>query len=260
VPFTLAHGAAILPFRRWHLIPSALLVGSFAPDYEYFIRLGPTGRYGHTVLGALGLTLPVAVVVLWLFHAYVKVPAARLLPQGVQQRLANEVGAFRFGGAGRFALIVCSILLGIATHLVWDAFTHPNTWFYRHWRPLRQAMRLPFLGPVPYYKLLQHGSTFVGLAILVAWVVLWYRKTPPVAASMLTPPENKRTVIFIGVTIAVVVAAMRAAIMAGIPSTLWDARWFVIRFGITAMALIWWQLVAYGVSMSMQTKSAQTTE
>jgi hypothetical protein len=77
---------------------------------------------------------------------------------------------------------------------------------------------------------------------------------------MLTPPENKRTVIFIGVTIAVVVATMRAAIMAGIPSTLWDARWFVIRFGITAMALIWWQLVAYGVSMSMQTKSAQTTE
>jgi len=77
---------------------------------------------------------------------------------------------------------------------------------------------------------------------------------------VLTRPENKRAVIFIGVAIAVVGATMRAVIVTGVPSSLWDARWFVIRFGITAMALIWWQLVAYGVSMSMQTKSAQTTE
>jgi hypothetical protein len=37
VPFTLAHGAAALPFRRFHLVFSALLVGTFAPDFEYLV-------------------------------------------------------------------------------------------------------------------------------------------------------------------------------------------------------------------------------
>jgi hypothetical protein len=256
VPFTLAHGAAALLFKRLHLIPSPLLVGAFAPDYEYFFRLGPNGRYGHTVLGALTLTLPVAVIVLWLFHTYVKVPAARLLPEGMQRRLTSELGEFQFGGAGRFALIVCSILLGIATHLGWDAFTHPNTWAYRHWPALRQALRLPFLGPVPYYKLLQHGSTVVGLGILAVWVVRWYRRTKPTNEAVVTRPENKTAVVLIGMTIAFVGATIRAAIGVGIPSTLWDARWFIIRFGITGMALVWWQLLAYGISMSIQSNSA----
>ena len=117
VPFTPAHGAAILPFLRFGLVPSALLVGAFAPDYEYFIRLGPNGRYGHTFPGVFLLTLPLALVVLWLFHSFVKAPAVRLLPEGIQRRLGDEIREFRFGGAGTFALIVCSLLLGIATHL-----------------------------------------------------------------------------------------------------------------------------------------------
>jgi hypothetical protein len=46
VPFTPSHGAAILPFLRFGLVPSALLVRAFAPDYEYFIR---PDRMGDTV-------------------------------------------------------------------------------------------------------------------------------------------------------------------------------------------------------------------
>jgi len=63
--------------------------------------------------------------VLWLFHTFVKLPVARLLPDAIQRRLTCRLGEFGFGGAARFALIVGSILLGIATHLVWDSFTHP---------------------------------------------------------------------------------------------------------------------------------------
>jgi Domain of unknown function (DUF4184) len=62
VPFTLAHGAAALPFRRLHLVFSGLLVGTFAPDFEYFLRLSPDDGFGHTLLGTFVLTLPLALL------------------------------------------------------------------------------------------------------------------------------------------------------------------------------------------------------
>ena len=37
MPFTLAHPAAILPITRGRLIPSALVMGSMAPDVPYYV-------------------------------------------------------------------------------------------------------------------------------------------------------------------------------------------------------------------------------
>jgi|HubBroStandDraft_1064217.scaffolds.fasta_scaffold451974_2 hypothetical protein len=58
MPFTLAHAAAALPFRRLHLVWSGLVIGTFAPDLEYFVRFSPNDGYGHTLVGALVLSLP----------------------------------------------------------------------------------------------------------------------------------------------------------------------------------------------------------
>ena len=44
VPFTLAHGAAALPFRRLHLVFSGLLVGTFAPDFGIFRQRARAGK------------------------------------------------------------------------------------------------------------------------------------------------------------------------------------------------------------------------
>ena len=66
-------------------MPSAVVVGTFAPDFEYFLRLAPDGRFGHTLLGSFALTLPLALLVLWLFHTLVKVPLVQLLPEAIQR-------------------------------------------------------------------------------------------------------------------------------------------------------------------------------
>ena len=165
MPFTLSHAAAVLPFRR-RLIPSALVVGALAPDFEYFLRLSPADRFGHTLLGAFMFTLPVALAVLWMFQRLIKVPVVQLMPDALQRRMANHIDAFRFGPGKRFLLIIVSLLLGITTHLLWDSFTHPTTWLYYHWGFLRHPVHLPVLGWVGYYKLLQHFSTVAGLGIL----------------------------------------------------------------------------------------------
>src|ERR1700689_2153944 len=163
MPFTPAHVVAVLPFRRSRLVWSALVVGAIAPDLEYFLRMSPQGRYGHSLTGLFLFTMPLGLLTLWLFHAYVKAPFVELMPYELERRLAPCVGEFRFGGASRFVLIVASLLLGIGTHLVWDSFTHGNTWPTRHWHALSHPVHVPHIGVVALYKVLQHASTVVGL-------------------------------------------------------------------------------------------------
>jgi Domain of unknown function (DUF4184) len=257
VPFTLAHGAAALPFRRLPLVFSGLLVGTFAPDFEYFLRLSLDDGFGHTLLGTFVLTLPLALLVLWLFHTFVKLPLVRLLPDRIQSRLANHLDEFHFGGPARFALIVGSILLGIATHLAWDSFTHPTYWLYRHWSILSQPLEVPVLGTIPVYEVLQHGSTIVGIAILSAWLALGYRNSEPSgkAPRNAASPARKIMIGVIITSVASVGAIIRAVRVAGIPDGHASENRFAGSLVVTGIALVWWQLVAYGIFSSIAASS-----
>jgi hypothetical protein len=234
-----------------------LLIGTFAPDFEYFLRLSPDDGFGHTLLGTFVLTLPLALLVLWLFHTFVKLPVTRLLPDAIQRRLTSHLGEFGFGGAARFALIVGSILLGIATHLVWDSFTHPNTWHYRHWSSLSQPFHVPIVGAIPLYKVFQHGSTIIGTAVLSMWLAFRYRETQPFCQALSNPVSPVRRIATGGcvATVAVVGAMIRAIAAVGIPSGNLAEKRFVGLLVVTAIALVWWQLVIYGFLASRNPSS-----
>ena len=149
MPFTVSHAAAVLPFRKLNLVWSAFIVGSMAPDFPYVIGNTEHRDMGHHLPGLVLFTIPAAYVVLWLFHNVVKRPVIGLLPSGMQARLRAQAGEFRLGGAGRFLAISVSLLLGIATHVVWDSFTHSYTWAWRDFRWLHQRVEIPLLGAVP---------------------------------------------------------------------------------------------------------------
>ena len=83
MPFTLSHAAASLLFRRFKPIWPALVIGTFAPDLQYFIFLSDKDRSGHRFPDVLLFTLPLALLVLWLFEWVVKGPAVELLPAAV---------------------------------------------------------------------------------------------------------------------------------------------------------------------------------
>ncbi|MGA9207062.1 MAG: DUF4184 family protein [Terriglobales bacterium] len=178
MPFTLAHPAAAVPFRRCGLVLSALVVGALAPDFEYFVRLAPQNRSGHQMPGVLLITFPAAFFVLWLFHACVKRGLAALLPVPAQQRLQPYLGRFSFGGGKRFALIAASIAVGIATHLLWDMFTHSGTLAYDHWMWLQTMIALPAVGARPVYKVLQYFSSVLGCLLLAVWIWRWWLQAP----------------------------------------------------------------------------------
>jgi hypothetical protein len=231
------------------LIPSALVIGTLAPDFEYFLTFGPQSGFGHTLLGAFVLTFPLALVVLWLFHRFVKVPFAAALPASIEMRLTPYLGRFQFSGLSRFALIVFSVLVGIATHIVWDSFTHSSMWLYQHWSFLRGMSHVPVVGLIQTTTLLQHVSTILGIGVLGIWLLHWYRRSP--MSDQRSGPQfsmtRKIAAIVLVSALAVVAGLYRATAVAGIPDSRHSLQVFAGEAVVTTLALIWWQLVLVGM-------------
>ncbi|MFJ8676667.1 DUF4184 family protein [Streptomyces sp. NPDC093589] len=182
MPFTLSHAAAVLPAirrtgaARGPLIASALVAGSFAPDMTYFADTVVPGAmlFGDVTHGLPGvLTVDVLVTAVlvagWLL---LREPLAALLPRAWQGRVyALARGRARTprgirelaAQAGRFYV---SAVLGAATHVVWDAFTHAGRWGTRLVPGLDRTV-----GGLPASMYLQYGTSALALAA-IGWF-LW---------------------------------------------------------------------------------------
>ncbi|MEU1087585.1 DUF4184 family protein [Streptomyces sp. NPDC005576] len=179
MPFTLSHAAAVLPLirrsgtARGPLLASALVAGSFAPDVTYFadsVVPGAMefGSFTHSAAGVVTVDVLItgALLALWLL---LREPLVALLPPSRQPRVYGWVRGRRMKGglgvreAGAFLL---SAVVGSATHVVWDAFTHHDRW---------GSELLPFLGGSlagqPVYRLVQYGSSALALIALALFSV-----------------------------------------------------------------------------------------
>jgi hypothetical protein len=177
MPFTLSHPAAALPFLRTPLLPAAVVVGSMAPDLPYYVPLFVPRELSHSPLGVVtvDLVLAVAGALLWWF--VLREPIIDLLPRAIGVRIpAVSRTAWHptaWGWPLTVGVLLLSAVVGGATHVLWDSFTHPG-WVVDRLAPLRAQ-----LGPLPVEKWLQHASTVAGLVILVVWAVRRLRATPP---------------------------------------------------------------------------------
>ncbi|MEW6491319.1 MAG: DUF4184 family protein [Cyanobacteriota bacterium] len=176
MPFTLAHPIAAAPIwlcsKRRLDLPS-LLVGSMIPDIEYFLALQPSRTIGHTLLGVLIQGLPCSIVLLLISRYVLMRPFLALLPRQLGQRFPTLRGYFPLKVLHLFNVVV-SVMIGAASHIVWDAFTHEDGWFVTHSKLLQSQ-----LGPLPIYKLLQYGSGVIGLVALFLWLSIWLSQAKP---------------------------------------------------------------------------------
>ncbi|MDR7318737.1 DUF4184 family protein [Brevibacillus nitrificans] len=175
MPFTFAHPAIVLPLRhsRFFHFP-ALVAGSMAPDFEYFFRMQAFRTYSHTLLGMLVFDLPLVIALCLLFRHVVEAPLFSCLPRVVQKRFQKR-RAYQSKHPlwVSWLIFVYSALLGIASHLLWDSFTHQGAWAVTSF-PILQS--LIGFGEVtfPVYKWLQHGSTLIGATALA--LAVWRGK------------------------------------------------------------------------------------
>ncbi len=179
MPFTLSHPAAILPLHRAlgrHSVLSAWVVGSIAPDLPYFLGLPWHRATTHTFESLIWFSLPAGWVAWLLFEHALRAPAISLLPRSWRVRLRLTPARLQ-PMAVSLALVV-----GAATHVVWDAATHADGAIVAGLPFLAE----PWLGwgerPLAGHRLLQHGSTLIGAAALALAVTRWRFRSAPQAA------------------------------------------------------------------------------
>jgi hypothetical protein len=238
------------------LVLSALVAGSLAPDFHYFLYLGPGKHFSHSIVGAFVYCLPVALGLLWVFHSFMKFPLISLAPEDHQQRLARLATPFVWGPPSRFLLILCSLLIGIFSHLAWDAFTHSSGFVVRN-VPDLQAPALEEWGTHrPLFNMLQHASSVLGMAILAIWYWRWFKRTPPqpVPANLKLKPGLRLWITAVALSIASVAALIDAYYASdGLASRSFFAGAFVVTFMSVVLIemfcfSVWWHWKVRGES------------
>lgn len=169
MPFTFSHPAAVLPFgylpKRWVSL-TALVAGSMTPDFEYFIRMKMASTYSHTWPGLFWYDLPLGLALLIVYNSIVKNKLIDHLPNFLNKRFSPLKNPSRtYLGSSVIIAIVC-ILIGPASHLLWDSFTHPNGYFVLHSHKLRHNVSFLHLR-FPFYNVLQHLSSLAGALCIV---------------------------------------------------------------------------------------------
>jgi len=255
VPITfLAHQAPVLPIaRRWpdRFDGLALMVGSAAPDLAYVTH----GWYGP------------AGIPLW-FNGHrlqnvVLLGAMASLLTAVFRRVVLPVAPLAVGDAGSFHLhdyrslaavrhrwwvIWASAMVGIATHLALDSFTHDDGLAVRTAPGLLAARLGTFHGKVIHtYSVLQYGGSLV-LAVIALWYLARYGRErrfrdPAIPAAVLS--GRARALWWVIVAAATVVAF-------GYGSTRLDGRpagRYRIQNDSVAIVSVWW-VVTVGVVLA----------
>jgi hypothetical protein len=134
MPFTFCHPAIILPLTKSkRLSTSALIIGSTAPDFEYFLRMDMVRSHSHDFWAIFYFNLPLTIALYFIFQAIVKVPLINNSPNFIYYRfnkfLKNKP---IFNSINHFKWITLSAIIGIFSHILWDSFTHKEGLFEGH--------------------------------------------------------------------------------------------------------------------------------
>ncbi len=178
MPFTLAHPSILFPLlkKKSRLSATALIIGSMVPDIEFIGQLEQSHNYAHHFPGIFLFNIPVGLLLCFIFQLYVKEGIIYHLPAFLRERFEFALHINWLDYARKNILwLVISLLIGIFSHLLWDAFTHKNVFILNIIPSL--GGNITAMGRVmPIYHLLQIISSVIGLLILV-WVVLRLTRT-----------------------------------------------------------------------------------
>ena len=233
-----SHAAAILPFLHLpggrRLPVSALFIGSTAPDLIYLI--GVHGAAAHLPAGLLLFCLPAGLLAFLYFEALVLPVLGPLVSTLLPRSLGGLGAALSRPRAlprtlAEWFLVAGAIVIGAATHQLWDSFTHAWMWPARVLYP---GVKVAIWGhPVLLTKVLQQLSSLLGAAIVILYLL---RLPIPTAAPPRAFDGMRRLLRVLGIPFV-------GALLAGIwrwqqpnplfTKRLWDTGWTAAAcFGI----------------------------
>ncbi|MBV8255294.1 MAG: DUF4184 family protein [Chitinophaga sp.] len=194
MPFTISHAAVASPFYRTDrrsLSLSGLIIGSMVPDFLYFFRLNPYADDGHHLLGIFLYDIPLALLLAYAWHHWWRYPVMKYAPPFAAARLQRyQYFNWHRYFTRHYKVVLKSVLLGIATHLLLDAFTHQAGFF---------VMLSPSLqgnwGKMPAWYWMQILTSVAGLIIL-----FYYFFKIPIKRKRKQTATSRSTLIFWGGT------------------------------------------------------------
>ncbi|MBK9576202.1 MAG: DUF4184 family protein [Fibrobacterota bacterium] len=190
MPFTLSHPALVIPLlgrikaRGWK---TSLFLGAMSPD---FWVLGPGVLDRALTHGRWGFLLcpPMAVGFAWIFHVGF-LPQILRLP-GLPPYDLRSAFHWRWSLIGAF--------IGTATHILWDQLTHEGSRLQAYHPVFDKVLFVVRNDAITVGQLAWLGSSFIGGAILIGWLLWSHRKS------------GRRFVVFLDWQWAVILAAFCA--------------------------------------------------
>ncbi len=169
MPWTFSHPAAVLPLRRLtgpgKLSLAGLMVGAVAPDLLYYIGQFGLASRAHSVAGLVTVCLPLGLLMLALMQL-LRAPIADLLPQPHRRLVLATPALNGIPSLRTMALAALSLIIGAATHVLWDAFTHRGQFFVEQIAWLHAPLWTLSGREVQVFNVLQHVSTVLGIACI----------------------------------------------------------------------------------------------
>lgn len=202
MPFTFSHPAIVLPLnllkRKWFSL-TGLVIGSMAPDFEYFLRMKTLGIYGHSLDGIFWFDLPLTILLAFIFHNIVRNYLFDNLPIMLKSRL-SDFKKFNWNQYFKknWLIVIISIIIGTTSHIFWDNFTHYGGYFVEIFPGLADTTNIAGI-EIKLYKILQHSSTLIG-GLIIAYSIYKLPKTQNVSESI----NRKYWSIWIIITLAII--------------------------------------------------------
>ena len=166
---------------------SALVIGTMTPDFDYLIRLTPGGSTWHSARGLVLYCLPAGLATWLIFRAIIGPALLRLLPPELGAAAAKLVAP---GPVHRLLPVAgLAILLGAASHDLWDSFTHEARWGVRQIPALDVRVPTSASTGVHWFLILQYASSVIGLIVVGLMLWKWVAAFPERARSI---PEGER--------------------------------------------------------------------
>lgn len=206
MPLTLSHPAAVLPLTRLGLPMTSMVVGSMVLDIPLYLGSRRGYEIAHSPWAVPTIDIIGTLIALAIWFAVLRDPLTDLAPSAVRDRLAPRARLTR----RQWQLAPIGALIGGTTHVVWDSFTHDNTWGYEHvtW------LQTDHLG-VSGLRWAQYVSAIGGLAVICAFAVAHLRRLPVIRERRPTralPGFTLPAVLLAGVVAAATAALAKASV------------------------------------------------
>lgn len=189
MPLSLAHPAAALPLRRFCprlLSFPALVIGGVTPDLGYFFGRFDLEDFSHGLLGIVAFCLPVGLLLTALLFAF-RVRVIEMLPD-YHRRLFLPVCQRPRASWG---VILISLVIGVAMHLVLDGFTHNDGWAVER----LSVLEIPVISlsgrTLRVNHLLWYATSFGG----VAWLYFVYERWRQTSSKAATVQSNRAVIL-----------------------------------------------------------------